>query len=787
MKLVNNTSQSIDISLPVEEQLECVNSLVSGGDFTFLFDNVNSVTGLYDYDDYNPYWLKSNFEDATWEIELRVNNNVQKKTIDWGAVTLYDGLKLTSPEHERLLTTFKLWVTSLDNPRKNGGKMNKGGTTSQAINYIYNWINAILINGESLNLSNFHLELISRDFLMSILVNISGYGGIADGVYSYTNKVRNLLLKSIEGISEEECEQFSEEFPYIKRHIPEEFLTLKLTTDQRIKSCFWLHQHGYYHSNHSFYPAGKPSLLVKMIYNDRILPIRKGNIFPNLDELSLTIPKYHTEYRAIPNKERSEIISDKTITNYINSIKSIASTLSSANCSHVPVDSIKSLSLKQVAKHAAIRESLRTNTLPPDIVFNLIRNCFEFCYKYQESILSSCSSVLTDSMHKSRTKAVRVDTNHRAAKTINTQYLYVREKIEWLHGDAIKLISSDLKKVGVECIFIDEARYPDTFKAKRDNKGLFNLYNVLIGAIQILVGAVMARRQDEMIELKDSGNLYPNIDPSSNEGQNTDYLLEFNVKKTGFGGKHEANAQAKRPIPRSIALIIWKLEKFNSEIIASKAKNSKLSLFNNLDHAEMRLSSPNSPSFNKHNDAACDYFETPLVAFEYGEMRRYYVRQHQLRRFFALIFFWSKGHNGLETLRYMLAHSDVEHLYHYITENDSGTVLKGVKATYLVDSLKRNQLENIDELRKLIARNYGLKWVGVGIDSPSKLNMDYGDEDFETVPTIEKIREESKWESVILDLLENDIINLEPDFFTIERDGEVIHDFHLTLKIKEVN
>src|SRR6185437_10835464 len=83
-------------------------------------------------------------------------------------------------------------------------------------------------------------------------------------------------------------------------------------------------------------------------------------------------------------------------------------------------------------------------------------------------------------------------------------------------------------------------------------------------------------------------------------------------------------------------------------------------------------------SFCGSLDYFSDYFELP------GEKpgTRYYIRQHQLRRFFAMVFFWSGSFGGLDTLRYFLGHANLEHVYRYITENTPGAVLRAVKAEW---------------------------------------------------------------------------------------------------------
>ncbi|MBF4274743.1 integrase, partial [Vibrio anguillarum] len=103
-----------------------------------------------------------------------------------------------------------------------------------------------------------------------------------------------------------------------------------------------------------------------------------------------------------------------------------------------------------------------------------------------------------------------------------------------------------------------------------------------------------------------------------------------------------------------------------------------------LNSYRCQLSHTDSKSYNAHLDALCDYLETDLVRYDNGEYRRNYVRQHQLRRFFAMAFFWSKGFDGMDALRWMLGHSDMEHLYNYISESETGAVLNGAKASVIV-------------------------------------------------------------------------------------------------------
>lgn len=41
-----------------------------------------------------------------------------------------------------------------------------------------------------------------------------------------------------------------------------------------------------------------------------------------------------------------------------------------------------------------------------------------------------------------------------------------------------------------------------------------------------------------------------------------------------------------------------------------------------------------------------------------------------------MCFFWGSGFGSLDTLRWFLGHTNVEYVYHYITESTSGDIKK---------------------------------------------------------------------------------------------------------------
>ena len=766
-----------------EELKEALHYAVGNQDFLLQREICNHFTHIYDQIDEMPYWFKSLYDD---DVSI-FNFGHQDKVIDWSSVTLDDGLLLTHSKHRPLLNGFKNWLLAVSDPLENGGAVIKVSTVKVRVQKVLSLIDSILLRSAALKLSQYHLSNITSDFWLS-LFKVMSEEGPTRAIYDFTERIEKLVKAHINIITREQVNAFVSKYPYVSRNIAEEELTLHLTKEERVKACCWLYSQGYYQYRFNSREQGNGSLLVELLYEGKKLsPILYTPTYPDLwlSEKVLT-----TEYPSLNIENYEQVASENSLKDYILVAKLINTNIFKDNASSPLIAATKVLSLRKINGLVTLKPSSRTQTLHPDLVFKLTRQTFEFVFKYQQDILDACFTAILQGSKKStktHSNKERADPRRAEFKSEVHQNMSRTERGHFMQTQVLSTLNEKvIKAMGIKQVLPFDLHDADKYCAIRDNNSLFELYSILIGSCQYLTGIITARRQDELISLKSSGNLSPNLSPF--EYENIDYNLIFRLKKSGNGGKISSNKIIERPITTSIAKMIWRLEVFNELAISQGiVKGKSTNLFNNLDARRCQITKTTVVSFNAHFDSICDYFETPLVKMRNGELKRQYVRQHQLRRFFVLLFFWQKRFQGLEALRWMLGHTDMSHLYHYISSNEVGDILNGVKASVIVQGvLNKNaeleKLKSIGELKEELAKKYNTEVV---IIDDLESVIDLADDKDTTVPHIDQLKAEANLESNLEELLKTGEISLEPNFFKVtDEDGKVRETFNLAFQVK---
>lgn len=315
--------------------------------------------------------------------------------------------------------------------------------------------------------------------------------------------------------------------------------------------------------------------------------------------------------------------------------------------------------------------SNRFATLPSQVVLDSVKNAIEFHLQYAESLVFSLRNLLL----KIQEKLHLTNENGRTslAKLISTK-------------EFLALLHPQLQQIGVEKWTISKEK--NYFGALRSNKGLGELIRIYYGSVQIVLCTLMARRQAEIVSLK--------VDSCLDDTKR--YLIFRKAKSTRL--LEGRRVQIARPIDEVAVEMIEKLIEIHEIYFEMGFIKKKGELFDVMSlHNPTKMLSVLAchHAYAQNLDLFCDYFETTLL-----DGKRFYIRTHQLRRFFALSFFWGSGFGGMDTLRWFMGHTDLQHLYHYITESTPGEVLRNVKSQFLAETLNEHT-----ELRQLISDKYG--------------------------------------------------------------------------------
>jgi hypothetical protein len=661
-------------------------------------------------------WLKSDFDSSIWNFNF---GKEHKTTVDF-SVCLADGSLLTDKKNSSLLKTFKYWINASVHHENKKGRGYKYSDL-YARQYVFctlTLIDYFLLNDESFHISSCGLTAISEDNIKQMLDCLASNKKVGDSIYNWPAKLSEFLMKrvaqcdidelnvfiqesdiNLESISDDQKEQSNLRIPY--KYIP-------LMRAWLLKNDLMI-----INKRNNFKLSPSVRRLSNLIYKNTL----RGYMMQNSLPLILCVGQEEASIREkvmiSTNNENNESLHSGLFTQYKASFKAL-------RLLHDPdllgekllLPPIQCLQIVDTYK-PEVADKKRFKTLPSKVVFYSIRKAIEFHLMYGELLLESFINLL-EYLSKS----------DRKLKNISQKSF-------------IDLMCPELASIGVRRWSLlkvsKQANKAFYFKRLRANEGLAELIRVYFGATATVVGALMARRQADLLSLK-AGEC---IDSDG------EYLIFEKSKSTSLmGGMRRIVA---RPIDGIAVDMINILELFQDALLKYGYINQKTYLFSHISTMYPGMIAHGKEAYNGSIDLFCDYFETPLK-----DDARYYLRQHQLRRFFAMCFFWGSGFSDLDTLRWFFGHTDPEHLYNYITESCPGEILKSVKAQYATETI-----ESHANLSRLIKSKYKT-------------------DDF-------TILEESELQEFIEDLIEDGKVEVEPEFF----DGEDGKKYRIIVKVME--
>jgi len=552
-------------------------------------------------------------------------------------------------------------------------------------------VDYFLLNAVRLGIARYGLECLTDGEIRSLLQDLASSSRKNYSIYQWPERLTQFLKEKIVQLDDAISTKAQKDFPALAADIPpDDEKELGLSDDELVKARVWLWNNKYYKystDNHSTQAVQKFQLitvkLARLIYADTL---RGCTPKPQIAELKL-LPeeRYKTEFQGVPVSNRTE---DKVNVALLSRYCRVLSSLGQLGTIGLPVPTtaLEAITNQQFKDSLSTKATERFKPLPPEVVFSALRGGIEFIIKYGDSIVDAALTTMVAIDQRPEQPDTRSPFLTKLPSKISKALLVER----WSVVRYVQVVENNPKRKKYSAI--DRRGIHSRI---RSHEGLRELILVLYGAVQICVGTLMARRQGELMDLL-AGHA---IDITG------EYLV-FDNRKSGSLGIRETEA---RPIPQIGVRAIRMLERLQDGLVIAGIIEKRTNVFAYPKIDGSGLVEMCVATFNRALNVFADYAQLPLDS----KGRRYYIRQHQLRGFFAMLFFWGESFGGMDVLRWFLGQLDAEHLYHYITTNTPGEILRGTKARYAVESIRRCGHDHSNALADFVSGHFGTKYFSV--------------------------------------------------------------------------
>lgn len=598
-------------------------------------------------------WLKD-YDSEIWEIDLHY-----RFTIDWRIQVGNSGELLTSPRHAELWTTLRSWLVLQTHHHVTGRAEYTPKAAYNSLRCVLIVIDYLLLNADQSGLTRFGLIGLTANYWLSLVSKIIEEGNNDVSVYRWPERLTTLLREKAGSISDDDVASALALHPDLSVRRDVVTATTHLTESETVKARVWLWNSGLYVEQRQ-HSAGKykPNVaaLTRMLYPDTLAGHNGRMRVPE----ELIVGERSTRMRELPFSKKEAGQERGWTRAYGGKFAAAVSNLTILSKRGFSAPALDRDELLTTARTIEARSAGRHRTLPCPVVFHSLNRAIEYVVVHGEDLVDSFASLARSA--------------HIAGRSVTTyaSITDISPHLTWRAREmGISRWSVDRTLEG--SVLTRDLSAEAYFDQLRSNIGLWDCMQVLIGSCKIVVGSLMARRQMELFSLK-AGSC---LDTSGTR-------LIFQKGKSGVGPFREREA---RPIHPVGVTCVRLLEGMQSLLLQAGALNAYTGLFRAPGIAASGgvLIDASSSRYYDNVDLFCDYVQMPCDA----SGARYYLRQHQLRRWFAMMFFWGNSFGGVEALRWFLGHTDQQHLYYYITESTPGSVLVSVAAEWAVEGMRR--------------------------------------------------------------------------------------------------
>ncbi|WP_158178597.1 integrase [Pseudomonas viridiflava] len=653
-------------------------------------------------------WLLSDFDEQVWEYSFDYK---VPKQLDW-RLTLEDGSLLTAPKNNSLLRGLKYYLTCSTRDAFGPGETNElKGAMLQRFCHACHIVDYLLVNAKRYQLGTYGLEGVTGGNLIEMLDKVASTPLISESVYNWKERLREFCMGLLHSSNVIALDAVIQNKPSISIITPaqldEDSLEVPHELIPRIRAALYLNN--LYHKQIG---GNQPNttLISKLVYPETLWGKNQAKITYDIlcynDESVL----FEREYPPAPvTSGLREKMRDSTYAMYRRAIYNLGV------LHEIPV-AAPTINALQQAEHYTpdLSTTGRFRTLPSDVVFRSLQHAIEFHLDHGRDLTKAFCRIALECEKRGSSPASLTNEEVQAI---------VGEKLRKFGITQLSMATRSFSygsyQLGVN------GQKIDYFSKLRNNHGLYELIAVYAGAVQLTVGVLMARRVSELYMLKSEDCL----------DETEQWLLFMNAKSTRhlFGLRHK-EARPIEPIAVDMIKTLIRMQKILVRI--GYIPNLKTLFAVPEFKGAKKITDSSAYLYNRNLDLFCDYFEMPLNA----KGQRYYLRQHQLRRFFAMLFFYCGSFAKLDTLQWMMGHADPKHVYRYIIESTDGAVLAGAKAHFAAERIIEGDDDNFQDLAQLLQTRYGTR-------------------DFTTVDAHDL-------EDQIQELVLEGFVEIEPEFFT---------------------
>jgi hypothetical protein len=226
----------------------------------------------------------------------------------------------------------------------------------------------------------------------------------------------------------------------------------------------------------------------------------------------------------------------------------------------------------------------------------------------------------------------------------------------------------------------------------RDDLSVEEAVDCLVAACFILIGTFACKRISEVLDLTRNCSK-----PSTDGG----WELIFGLRKAS---PVEALSMIGRPIPNLVNDAIDLLRDLAPINIININDNPELDPLFLSSYKVTRKPKKAQPSFNINLYTRITLFADVVSIKPTEDNCRWYVRSHELRRFFAISYFWHDRFAGLPALSWFMGHNDIDQTLHYVTEVIAATELPEEEARYSASIILDNLEDTLPGIENLSAQ-----------------------------------------------------------------------------------